>query len=305
VLVSWLEHDSSPVAVVGGRRIAPDGSLGPIARGPRVAQHGSDVVTVALAADALGGGLLGVRTTGGAGPFWQGSFSFDAAPPALDASVPTSAVVGDDVPFTGEASDRSGVSVWWDFGDGSGAPSATAHHAYAKPGSYVVTLTATDGAGNQSARSHLLVVLAAPAPQQRQAPLAAHLTPPRRTSAKLRLRVARRRGAHVAVRGTIAASAGGAVRIVYAQKAGRRTVRKRATAKIAHGRWGATLTLTGALRRAAGHAKATVTVAYAGNATTKAASARRAVVAARRGLTGSAARGRGRSGAPRAPRRRS
>jgi hypothetical protein len=87
---------------------------------------------------------------------------------------------------------------------------------------------------------------------------------------------ASRTGAKVTVAGTLDKRAGGKVTIAYAQKIGRRSLSKRVTAKIAKGRFGATLKLTGALAKARG-GTATVNVSYAGDAGTDGASAKRTI----------------------------
>lgn len=61
-----------------------------------------------------------------------------------------SAQVGVDVSFDGSTSaDADGtVTAWaWDFGDGATASGATATHAWAKPGAYLVRLKVTDDRG--------------------------------------------------------------------------------------------------------------------------------------------------------------
>lgn len=117
----------------------------------------------------------------------------------------------------------------------------------------------------------------APSPGQPRPPVA------RRAAAGLKLGTVARRGARVTVRGTIARSAGGRVTVTWSQRIGRRTMTKQATARIARGRWTATLRLTGALAKARA-GRAMVRVAYRGDADTRAGSAKRTVRAvARRG----------------------
>ena len=88
----------------------------------------------------------------------------DASPPAFgDIAVPATATVGRPVDFAAAASDNlSGVTLTWDFGDGTKASGATASHAFAAPGSAQVTVTATDGAGNSVSATRVVSVQAAP-----------------------------------------------------------------------------------------------------------------------------------------------
>jgi PKD repeat protein len=61
---------------------------------------------------------------------------------------------------TGSSDNVAIITYHWDFGDGNSENSTipSAVHTYTKPGSYKVTLTATDGAGNFNATSTSVVV---------------------------------------------------------------------------------------------------------------------------------------------------
>ena len=56
----------------------------------------------------------------------------------------------------------SAAALHVDFGDGSGAYGASVQHIYASAGSYVVTVTATDGAGNRSTATRTIQIAPAP-----------------------------------------------------------------------------------------------------------------------------------------------
>jgi hypothetical protein len=90
----------------------------------------------------------------------------DIAPPTLDAvDAPASAVVGSPVSFSASASDAlSGVTLSWDFGDGSEADGGSVSHTFGSPGAATVTVTATDGAGNSTQQTRVVAVSAAPGP---------------------------------------------------------------------------------------------------------------------------------------------
>lgn len=77
---------------------------------------------------------------------------FDAYPPELrDLAIPATGRVGDPVTFS-----ASPFDVWpmppasFDFGDGSGATGNSISHVYTRPGTYPVTVTATDPAGTRA-----------------------------------------------------------------------------------------------------------------------------------------------------------
>lgn len=280
VLATWLQVRRSLVASVSARRIAADGALGPITSTGATFAFVSD----SLAIDELlrvfprpgGDALLGLLTRSDAG----GSLTtrrLDATAPQVTATIPQTATAGVPVSFSATASDRAGVSVWWEFGDDTGSRRASATHVYARPGTYTVTLTATDGVDNETTVTRQVTVTApAPGPQPRPAPRSG------RSAAALKLTKAARTGKKVTVAGTISTRATGKVTIAYRQKIGRKTVTTKTTAPIAKGRWSATLRLSGSLARARG-GKATVFVSYAGNATTREASAKRTVTVPRRG----------------------
>lgn len=71
--------------------------------------------------------------------------------PVMNVS-PTSAGPAQIVSFSASSSDPEGgaVSYQWDFGNGSSATGSTTTHAYANPGSYSVTVTASDAHGATS-----------------------------------------------------------------------------------------------------------------------------------------------------------
>ncbi len=95
-------------------------------------------------------------------------------------SLPAQVAAGQRIAFNGHDSSSSNgpiVSYQWDFGDGTvtyPAPSATALYAYASPGTYNVTLTVMDEAGDTNSDTETLTVGNPPAPNpvasQSQAP---------------------------------------------------------------------------------------------------------------------------------------
>jgi len=98
------------------------------------------------------------------------------APPALtDVSVPTAGVRGAASAVSAHASDTMGVrGVHWSFGDGTSADGESASHAYAAAGTFTVTVSATDRAGNTSSATRTISVID---PNAKQLPLIAPLVP--------------------------------------------------------------------------------------------------------------------------------
>jgi PKD repeat protein len=86
-------------------------------------------------------------------------------PPTAHAGGPYHGEAGIAIAFSGAGSgdpDGDPLSFSWDFGDGSGAAAGGAPtHIYSEAGSFVVTLTVTDGRGGESARSTSVAVGAA------------------------------------------------------------------------------------------------------------------------------------------------
>ena len=92
--------------------------------------------------------------------------AFDPVPPVITAAdVPATATVGQPAGMSAAASDRmSSPAIRFEFGDGGGADGASVQHVYALPGTYTVTVTAADAAGNRSGTTRAIQV--APAPVQ-------------------------------------------------------------------------------------------------------------------------------------------
>ncbi|HII39876.1 MAG TPA: PKD domain-containing protein [Thermoplasmata archaeon] len=72
---------------------------------------------------------------------------------------PTEPVVGESVSFTGSASGGTASYTYtWAFGDGATGSGPTLSHVYATPGSYPVTVTATDSAGHTASTTKTVPV---------------------------------------------------------------------------------------------------------------------------------------------------
>jgi hypothetical protein len=164
-----------------------------------------NVSSPALRADGVGGALAAfVRPDDAANRIWVAQY--DANPPSVTSlDGPPSPVAGVAATYTAAAvDDWSGASLHWDFGDGATADGTSVTHAFADAGARTITVTATDGAGNQASRS-LAVTVVPPPP----AVSGVRITPARfrvarpATAITARKRVAR--GTHI--RFTLAAAA--------------------------------------------------------------------------------------------------
>jgi PKD repeat protein len=79
----------------------------------------------------------------------------DTTPPDIAAATvgPDLVGIGETVAYSAQADDECGVTVEWDFGDGSPTSAVDpTTHAYDHAGVYTVLLTATDTSGNQATR---------------------------------------------------------------------------------------------------------------------------------------------------------
>jgi fibronectin type 3 domain-containing protein len=85
----------------------------------------------------------------------------DTNPPTADAGNDQKATTGIAVWFDGTmSSDNDRIaSFFWDFGDGSTSSEAQPSHIYNNTGSYTVTLTVTDPAGNSSSDTAVITVV--------------------------------------------------------------------------------------------------------------------------------------------------
>jgi PKD repeat protein len=122
---------------------------------PATAAHtysANGVYTVTLTLVDAKGNLATTTHTVDVGPTPTAAFFY----------TPSSPLSGSPVSFDGSASSEAGGSIAsysWDFGDGSAAGSGvTPTHAYASAGTYMVTLTVTDGHGNSGGTSQVVTV---------------------------------------------------------------------------------------------------------------------------------------------------
>jgi hypothetical protein len=123
----------------------PGGDFGaPVA----ISQSSPGLFHAHLAIDAAGDGTAVWVRSNGTHEIVQMA-GYDGSPPTLgNVSIPPLAKVGQTLQFSATDADNWPIGPpRFSFGDGSGEDGTAVSHAYSKPGSYAVTVTATDGAG--------------------------------------------------------------------------------------------------------------------------------------------------------------
>ncbi|QDH10819.1 DUF1349 domain-containing protein [Nocardioides dongxiaopingii] len=129
------------------------------------AQTYQNVTTTLTGATATSGPLYFVATTGGANVNFVdfvGRGITDNQPPTVSISASTSNGEAPlPVEFTSTVADPDGdepVAYAWDFGDDTTSTDANPSHTYTAPGTYVVSLTATDARGAKATRTLEVIV---------------------------------------------------------------------------------------------------------------------------------------------------
>jgi PKD repeat protein len=120
-----------------------------------------------VAVDQNGDGVVGFQLGSSGSPLGVGQATYDNTPPTLGAITgPASVKQNSAAAFSDTASDAfSAVTLSWSFGDGTpAATGASVSHTYTKAGTFTVTLTATDQAGNTSSVTHSITVTPATPP---------------------------------------------------------------------------------------------------------------------------------------------
>jgi hypothetical protein len=117
------------------------------------------------------GGRVAVSASGNAALAWtvrdeelqarevRGSIR-DGIAPALSLSIPARALAGEATVMAASGADANPIAYAWSFGDGSTGTEAVVSHAYGAPGTYSVTVTATDSAGNETSKQATIEVIA-------------------------------------------------------------------------------------------------------------------------------------------------
>jgi hypothetical protein len=166
--------------------------------------------------------------------------TYDASPPTFTSvDVPATGTTGQPVTMSSTTFDTwSSVSTSWTFGDGGGAPGAFVSHVFTVPGTYLVTVGATDlGRNSATPATRQIVISNAPVP-----PL------PTTTVAKPKLKITWKSGklsnSSVTLTGTVGAPA--SLTITIALHGSKKTAVK-STFSASSGAWSRTLKLPATL----------------------------------------------------------
>jgi hypothetical protein len=119
---------------------------------------------VAVAADGDAAAAWETQTEEGSFYEWRYEINgaiYDATPPLVSMFAPAKALVGQETVFAADATDRNPVTYAWDFGGGATATGPVAQHTFAAPGTYKVSVTATDSAGNSATKEASVEVVEA------------------------------------------------------------------------------------------------------------------------------------------------
>ena len=158
---AW-EYDDSDGTIIQAARMSPSGAWSaPI----DVTDASANRTDPSLAIDGPGNATAVFMAR--PDDFQIESASLDTTGPTVGSlGIPPGGIVGQAVSFFATASDlwSSVASYSWKFGDGASAEGPAPSHAYVAPGSYPVTVTVTDSAGNTTTRSATTTVTAAGAP---------------------------------------------------------------------------------------------------------------------------------------------
>lgn len=158
VAAVWARDAVSPQLA---RRPAGATWQAPVALDPRDVRYGAPAV-----APSPGGDVVAVwnATNQGFTTGYVSSRTYDVEGPHLSpVSIPSGTTTGQPTTFSATALDAwSGPgTLAWTFGDGFSASGPSVSHTYAAPGSYTVTVTATDAVGNTRTSSGTITVTTA------------------------------------------------------------------------------------------------------------------------------------------------
>jgi PKD domain len=158
-IVVWSGDNAQNTKIVRAA-VRPAGAA---AFGPRVAisKSSADTFQPVPSMDATGDATVVWTRDKGLNTIVQMA-GYDADPPLLGGvSVPAIGHVADPLPFSAQSSDFWPVGApRFDFGDGAGASGAAVTHAYSTPGTYSVTISATDAGGRTTSTVRSLLVKA-------------------------------------------------------------------------------------------------------------------------------------------------
>jgi hypothetical protein len=170
-----IAEDPAGAAVVGYRdpithqaaaayRSAGGAFGGPLGISPAeqtlVAGGPGEETQMSVAIDDGGDALFGYTASDGTSQRTAAALLDGAAPGLGGLSIPTTAIAGAPVAFSVSPLDQisSVTATTWSFGDASSASGSTVTHTFARPGTYAVTVTATDAFGNATTQTASILV---------------------------------------------------------------------------------------------------------------------------------------------------
>jgi hypothetical protein len=157
-IATWQQNDGVDFRVQASVR--PPG--GEWSGSENLSAAGEDAGFPDLALDAAGNGIAVFGRAGDDGPFAQAA-GYDFAGPRLDAvQIPATGTVGEPIAFSVSPFDMFLAGTSWTFGDGQGASGNAVSHTYSAAGTYPVTVSAVDDAGNTSTRTAAISIAPKP-----------------------------------------------------------------------------------------------------------------------------------------------
>lgn len=154
----WRQNDGGEYRVLASVR--PPG--GEWSEPEDLSAAGEDADLPDLSLDAAGNGIAVFGRNGDDGPLVQAS-GYDFVGPRLDAlQIPATGTAGESISFSASPFDMFLAGTSWTFGDGQGAGGNAVSHTYSAAGTYQVTASAVDDAGNTSTRVGAIAIAAAP-----------------------------------------------------------------------------------------------------------------------------------------------
>jgi hypothetical protein len=153
--VVWRRFDGANyIAQAANSRLS-----GPFSTPVDLSAPGQDAVSPQPAIDSAGDATAAWSRSDGTNSIAQAA-GYDADAPQLrNLSIPSSGTVGVPVSFSVEPFDVWPIaSTTFDFGDGASAAGTVVTHTYAIPGSYPVTVTATDAAGTSATAAGTIAI---------------------------------------------------------------------------------------------------------------------------------------------------
>ncbi|HVY77733.1 MAG TPA: PKD domain-containing protein [Solirubrobacterales bacterium] len=163
-IATWQQSDDSASSTVVQASVRAPGADWSAPEDLSASGEGAGLPDLAL--DAAGNGIAVFGRAGDDGAFAQAA-GYDFVGPRLDAlQIPATGTAGEPVSFSASPLDMFLAGTSWAFGDGQGAGGNAVSHTYSTAGTYQVTVSAADGAGNTTTRT-ASILISPPPPGER------------------------------------------------------------------------------------------------------------------------------------------